>query len=250
MRSVVRGLSDQQEEFRVLKKQFQALRNEVKQEKLKNKKLSKTIKKVELQNAELQTKLEETEIKFGELQKYFTTNTVVTKYQPKSSVTFPNNGTKRLPYMIQKYNHSSKYKRQQRSPFKFPRMLVGPDRVNVRADQTLRFIRTDVNIGECYHSSTGVFSCNTAGIYVFFYNLMCNIDNYISTSLVKNGKQLNQCVCDGQSARYIPCSIATIVNYNIGDSIWVRVEASDPPTSSSFGSENSFSGFLLYQDNN
>lgn len=75
---------------------------------------------------------------------------------------------------------------------------------------------------------------------------MCDAGDYIHTSLVKDGVPLNHCTCDGQLARYISCSIATVVNYNVGDSIWVRVEMTDPINTASFGSEDSFSGFLLY----
>ncbi|KAJ8306834.1 hypothetical protein KUTeg_014918 [Tegillarca granosa] len=105
-------------------------------------------------------------------------------------------------------------------------------------NQILKYTKVGVNTGNCYHASTGVFTCTVAGTYAFFYNQY--------TALVKDGVPINYCACDGRPSHYSSCGITTIVHYNVGDSIWVRVQAST--SQNAFAGEDSFSGFLLYQD--
>lgn len=119
---------------------------------------------------------------------------------------------------------------------------------NVRNHKIVHFSNATVNYGNCFHDSIGVFSCQTSGTYVFSYSLICAPSNFIKTALVKDGVVLNYCTCDGKGGHFDSCSSTTIDQYTIGESIWVRVELTDPNDAASFSGENSFSGFLLHQD--
>ena len=51
----------------------------------------------------------------------------------------------------------------------------------------VKFTVADVNVGNCYSTSTYRFTAPVAGDYYFFYSVMSAGDNYMRTRLRKNG---------------------------------------------------------------
>ncbi|XP_062603524.1 complement C1q-like protein 4 [Saccostrea cucullata] len=120
------------------------------------------------------------------------------------------------------------------------------DHSNLAAHHNLIFGHAITNIGNKYHHSTGVFTPDVPGVYVFYVQLvMCANGHSVNTELVVEGvRRTGHFVYSKES-----CANGggmTIVHVNAGDSVWVRLSASDGVNA--FGWESSFSGFLLYED--
>lgn len=120
------------------------------------------------------------------------------------------------------------------------------DYSNLAVHQTLAFGHVISNVGNCYHHSTGIFNPNVSGVYVFdVHILQCISGHDVHTELVVEGVRKGGTYAGGSTT----CAYGgqlTIVHVNAGDSVWVRLSASDGHNS--FGWETSFSGYLLFED--
>ncbi|XP_062603525.1 caprin-2-like [Saccostrea cucullata] len=118
---------------------------------------------------------------------------------------------------------------------------------NLALHQPLIFGRVILNQGNQYHHSTGVFTPNVSGVYVFYVQLVVSLDGYVHTELVVEGvSKGGHFVQSHTPGGYYNGGGMTIVHVNAGDSVWVRLGT--PHGANSFGWESSFSGFLLYED--
>lgn len=123
------------------------------------------------------------------------------------------------------------------------------DHSDLGVHQTIVFKNAITNIGNDYHPITGLFICSQPGVYVFFLGIEVIPYKGLHTAIVKNGVDIafNYAVSTGGGVNgYDKANTMTIIQLNVGDSVWVRVIGqiamgpvlSDP--------ENFFSGFLLY----
>ncbi|KAJ8312542.1 hypothetical protein KUTeg_009915, partial [Tegillarca granosa] len=124
------------------------------------------------------------------------------------------------------------------------------DNTDLGHHQTLVFLHVNINEGNCYHQTTGLFSPNIPGVYVFYFTIITASDVEIRTTLVKDGTELSYSYAYGASSKYSQAGNMAIVHLNVGDNVWVEIETTHPPAGTNIGtSENSFSGFLLYSYN-
>ena len=103
------------------------------------------------------------------------------------------------------------------------------------------FGTVDLNEGNGYDPSTGIFTAPSAGLYVFDWTTMTHQGRDVYTSLIVNGsfKSWNHCR-DSSSKTYLSCSKMTIVKLKQGDKVWIGVFAG---SATMYHQYTSFSGF-------
>ncbi|CAC5372583.1 unnamed protein product [Mytilus coruscus] len=87
--------------------------------------------------------------------------------------------------------------------------------------EIIKYSRVLANIGECYDSSTGVFTVKTPGIYSVSASMMSGVDKTAHLTLMKNGKILLW-LYTGVS--YDMASQTINVALLEGEKIWVKLE--------------------------
>ena len=112
---------------------------------------------------------------------------------------------------------------------------------NLAKNGRVVFGTVDLNEGNGYDPSTGIFTAPSAGLYVFDWTTMTHQGRDVYTSLVVNGifKSWNHCR-DSLSKTYLSCSKMTIVKLKQGDKVWIGVFSE---SATIYKHYTSFSGF-------
>nr|XP_034325206.1 uncharacterized protein LOC105348818 isoform X2 [Crassostrea gigas] len=114
---------------------------------------------------------------------------------------------------------------------------------NLATKARVVFETVDLNEGQGYNVSTGIFTAPSGGIYVFDWTTLAWIGQYAYTSLVVNDqfKSWNHCH-DGTSKTSLPCSKMTVVKLKRGDKVWIGVFGGPANMNQQY---TSFSGYKL-----
>ena len=115
--------------------------------------------------------------------------------------------------------------------------------VNLATNGRVVFGIEDLNEGNGYDPSTGIFTAPASGVYVFDWTTFTQYGKYASTALVVNGKfkSWNHCY-DGAAKTYLQCSKLTVVKLKKGDQVWIGVFNG---TANIYRKYTSFSGYKL-----
>lgn len=114
---------------------------------------------------------------------------------------------------------------------------------NLATKARVEFETVDLNEGQGYNASTGIFTAPSGGIYVFDWTTLTLKGQYAYTSLVVNEKfkSWNNCH-DVNSKTWLPCSKMTIVKLKQGDKVWIGVYGGPANMHEQY---TSFSGYKL-----
>mmetsp|Transcript_1579 Transcript_1579/g.2446 ORF Transcript_1579/g.2446 Transcript_1579/m.2446 type:complete len:183 (-) Transcript_1579:41-589(-) len=101
----------------------------------------------------------------------------------------------------------------------------------------------DLNEGNGYDPSTGIFTAPASGVFVFDWTTFTQYGKYASTALVVNGKfkSWNHCY-DVKSKTFLACSKMTVVKLKRGDKVWIGVWSGPANIYTKY---TSFSGYNL-----
>lgn len=114
---------------------------------------------------------------------------------------------------------------------------------NLVTKARVEFETVDLNEGQGYDASTGIFTAHSGGIYVFDWSTLALGGLPAYTSLVVNGKFKSWNHCHDQTSKIIlPCSKMTIVKLKKGDKVWIGVFSG---TANMYNQYTSFSGYKL-----
>ena len=111
--------------------------------------------------------------------------------------------------------------------------------------QALPFNRVPTNIGDDFSASTGRFTCEIPGLYLFTYSIMNNIDDPI-VYLMRNDVRING-VYRQDEGRYDMVSNTAVLQLDAGDQVWLKCRYSGRGIYSSSNLFTSFSGVLLHE---
>ena len=117
---------------------------------------------------------------------------------------------------------------------------------NVAAQGTLVYNHAEVNLGGGFDPVTGVFTCPTPGLYIFFVN--CEPSNAHADTdarILVDGDTV--AICYAHSTYDQGAGLAT-VRLTAGQKVWVRMNR-ETARDIAAGPLNSFSGFLIRSDN-
>lgn len=95
--------------------------------------------------------------------------------------------------------------------------------------QAIPFNKTITDVGAQFSNRSGIFTCEQAGVYVFYWEVLLEGSNYIITDLAKNGKGVGSAEV-GSSLYTISGSSTVIVELQHGDEVTVRVVSRSPGT--------------------
>ena len=114
---------------------------------------------------------------------------------------------------------------------------------NLSPNGRVVFATVDLNEGNRYDPSNGIFTAPAAGMYVFDWTIMTQKGKHAHTSLVVNSKfkSFNHCD-DGASGTYVSCSKMTVVKLKQDDKVWIGVFSSP---ANMYNTYTSFSGYKL-----
>ena len=109
-------------------------------------------------------------------------------------------------------------------------------------NQTIVFDHVVTNQGNGYHSSHGIFTCTTPGLYVFSVTLTTS-SQYAHARLVKNTDEIAMLHMSGH---WEQSSHTAVIELKIGDLVSVVSHDSTVNIDYTGGDYSSFAGFLLY----
>ena len=109
-------------------------------------------------------------------------------------------------------------------------------------NQTIVFDKVVTNQGNSYHSSHGIFTCTTPGLYVFSVTLMTD-SQYAHAKLVKNATEIVMLYLPGH---WEQSSHTVVIELKAGDLVSVESDEVTAHVDFSGYDYSSFSGFLLY----
>ncbi|XP_062591707.1 multimerin-1-like [Saccostrea cucullata] len=114
---------------------------------------------------------------------------------------------------------------------------------NLATKTKVVFESVDLNEGQGYNASTGIFTAPYGGLYVFDWTTLAWQGQVAFTALAVNSsyKSWNHCH-DINSKTWLPCSKMTVVRLNQGDKVWIGV-FSGP--ANMYRQYTSFSGYKL-----
>ena len=114
---------------------------------------------------------------------------------------------------------------------------------NLATNGRVVFGPVDLNEGNGYDPSTGIFTAPTKGIYVFDWTTKTQKGKYANTSLVVNGKFKSWNHCDDSASKtYLSCSKMTVVKLKQGEKVWIGVFGGPANIYTKY---TSFSGYKL-----
>ena len=114
---------------------------------------------------------------------------------------------------------------------------------NLATNGRVVFETVDLNKGNGYNVTTGVFTAPAAGLYVFDWTTLTQHGKHAYTSLVVNGKSKSWNHChDGVSKTFLPCSKMAVESLKQGDRVWIGVFGGQ---ANMYQQYTSFSGFKL-----
>ncbi|XP_061177073.1 uveal autoantigen with coiled-coil domains and ankyrin repeats-like [Saccostrea echinata] len=118
----------------------------------------------------------------------------------------------------------------------------------ISVQYSLRFDVVKTNVGNGYHSATGVFIVPETGIYVFTWTIRVLGDNYHSTQLMVNTDVLGVIHVNAGGGGNLGGTGTVVAHVNAGDDIFVRTHASfnKGVIYSDGGGRSSFAGWKLF----
>ena len=99
----------------------------------------------------------------------------------------------------------------------------------------------DLNEGNGYDPSTGIFTAPASGVFVFDWTTLTQLGKLGFTSLVVNGKFKSWIYCYGAKTNQA-CSKMTVVKLKQGDKVWIGVFSGPAYINTQY---TSFSGYKL-----
>ena len=111
--------------------------------------------------------------------------------------------------------------------------------------QALPFNQVHTNVGDGFNSSTGRFTCEIPGLYLFTYSIMTYSDAP-RVFLMKNDVHING-VYRSDEDRFDMISNAAVLQLDAGDQVWLRCRSSRSQIDSDSSLFTSFSGVLLHE---
>ena len=79
------------------------------------------------------------------------------------------------------------------------------------------------NLGHHYNNTTGIFYVPVTGTYMFYANILSEVDNYIETELLVNGNLLAE-IFSGPENTTGPEVTSSSSIWLKGDNVWVKVQ--------------------------
>jgi len=94
---------------------------------------------------------------------------------------------------------------------------------NSENNTTIVFDNVITNIGTAYSPYNGIFTCKTAGIYVFVWTTTNKDRTGMNTELVLNGQWKGITLSDsGNHDDYSVASNTVVLDLEVGDQVWIR----------------------------
>ncbi|KAL4222584.1 hypothetical protein ACF0H5_018625 [Mactra antiquata] len=115
---------------------------------------------------------------------------------------------------------------------------------NLAPHQPIVFGDVMTNLGNYYNPSSGVFFVPVTGTYLFFVNILSEVDNSIETELVVDGATLID-IYSGSRGFFGPGSNFLIARIDKGKNVWVKVHDHYSTNMGVHCCWSSFSGYLL-----
>ena len=109
----------------------------------------------------------------------------------------------------------------------------------------MQFTATDVNVGNCFSTSTYRFTAPIAGDYYLFYTAMSNGANYLRTQFRKNGNTFIGTEMFNENETYARTSHAMIATLAASDYVEVIYDTQGNDQGPVHGSYRSFCGYLV-----
>jgi len=109
----------------------------------------------------------------------------------------------------------------------------------------VQFTTADVNVGNCYSTSTYRFTAPVAGDYYFFYTLMSNGGNYMRTRFRKNGSTYIGPEIFHENEVYARTSHALIATLAASDYVEVIYDTQGNSQGPVHGGYRNFCGYLV-----
>lgn len=111
----------------------------------------------------------------------------------------------------------------------------------------LIFDAVRTNIGNAYHSSTGVFIAPETGVYVFIWSFFNGAGAYHSTQLMVNTAEWGIVHAHSSSASYMQSTGVVVVHVNKGDDVFVKTsDSSNGIIISNMYGKTMFAGWKLH----
>ena len=109
----------------------------------------------------------------------------------------------------------------------------------------VEFTTADVNVGNCYSTTTYRFTAPVDGDYYFFYTLMSGGANYLRTRLRKNGSTYIGDEVFNENQTYARTSHALIATLAANDYVQVIYDTQGNSQGQVHGGYRSFCGYLV-----
>jgi hypothetical protein len=124
---------------------------------------------------------------------------------------------------------------------------VSANIVSPRDDQTFVYDHIITNSGNAYNNHNGMFTAPVRGIYAFYSSLLTGAGKSMELEIVHNGSVFCR-LYSGDMNFWGPGFNMAIIELNVGDTVWVRVNVFAHDAGVTIDSRfTSFSGFLLYE---
>ena len=116
---------------------------------------------------------------------------------------------------------------------------------NTTGPYVVQFTSADVNVGNCFDTSTYRFTAPVAGDYYFFYSVMSGGANYVRSRLRKNGSTYLGGETFNEAETYARTSYASIFTLAAADYVEVIVDTSGNDQGPIHPAYRQFTGFLV-----
>ncbi|KAK7133293.1 hypothetical protein R3I94_015233 [Phoxinus phoxinus] len=113
-------------------------------------------------------------------------------------------------------------------------------------NDVLKFSDVITNLGSGYDSSTGAFTCKTAGVYYFNFHIMKSGQN-LRVDLVLNDQTIVVSAVAVDVLHTDTASNSAVLQLKAGDRVYVQLKNSEVGKRDSQSRFSSFSGYLLYE---
>ena len=121
---------------------------------------------------------------------------------------------------------------------------------DISKDHTIKFDTIVTNIGNHYNQHSGMFTAPEQGVYVFSWNLYCDLGGHIFSQLVVNSNIVRAMFSSAAGASDIRATTGiVVVHVNTGDVVYVRTHPNNSYKGNLRSNPNyrsSLSGWKLY----